>query len=295
MTNSKPHWNKRVKKSSTVRLTGILASIIPALLIQQNAMAGPEEDRLAFVAFFQARFPEIPIAEFANGIYAIDSDARDQWIDIEDFPPYEFTIDAGEMLWQDTFANGKTYSDCFAEQIENIRPRYPLFDGVSGEVVTLELAINNCRSTNDEPAFAYDGKEVTAITAFLAYESRGQQLDIRVPEDDSRALDAYESGKQFYYTKRGQLNFACSDCHGISSGQYVRADRLSTGLGHPTHFPVYRSKTGGMVSLHQRFSGCVRDVRAVPFEQQSIEFRNLEYFLTYMSNGFEVNGPASRK
>jgi sulfur-oxidizing protein SoxA len=50
-----------------------------------------------------------------------------------------------------------------------------------------------------------------------------------------------------------------------------------------------------MVSLQQRFSGCVRDVRAVPFELQSIEYRNLEYFLTYMSNGFEVNGPASRK
>ena len=86
----------------------------------------------------------------------------------------------------------------------------------------------------------------------------------------------------------------CSDCHGISSGQYVRADRLSTGLGHPTHFPVYRSKTGGMVSLHQRFSGCVRDVRAVPFELQSIEFRDLEYFLTYMSNGTPWNGPGVR-
>jgi len=116
-----------------------------------------------------------------------------------------------------------------------------------------------------------------------------------VLEDNPGALDAYETGKQFYYTKRGQLNFACSDCHGISSGQYVRADRLSTGLGHTTHFPVYRSKVGGMVSLHQRFSGCVRDVRAKPFELQSIEFRNLEYFLAYMSNGFEVNGPASRK
>ena len=284
-----------MRKSSTVRLSGILASVIPALLIQQDALAGPEEDRQAFVAFFQARFPNIPLAEFANGIYAIDNDAREQWLDIEDFPPYEFTIDTGEALWQETFANGKTYTDCFADPTEGIRPRYPQFDAASGEVVTLELAINNCRSTHEQPAFANDSTEITAITAYLAFESRGKQLDIRVPEDSPGALDAYETGKQFYYTKRGQLNFACSDCHGISSGQYVRADRLSTGLGHATHFPVYRSKVGGMVSLHQRFSGCVRDVRAKPFELQSIEFRNLEYFLAYMSNGFEVNGPASRK
>jgi len=36
-------------------------------------------------------------------------------------------------------------------------------------------------------------------------------------------------------------------------------------------------------------------VRARPFEAQSEEFRNLEYFLTYMSNGLELNGPATRR
>ena len=273
----------------------VLLPVAAALLLQQAVMAGPEDDRLAFVAFYKARFPDIAIAEYANGIYAIDSDAREQWLDIEDFPPYEFTVDEGETLWEEVFADGKTYADCFSEPVEDIRPHYPQFDGASGEVITLAVAINNCRSTLGQPPLAYDKEEVTAITAFLAFASRGRTLDIRVPEDDPRALSAYESGKQFYYSKRGQLNFACSDCHGISSGQYVRADRLSAGLGHPTHFPVYRSKTGGMVSLHKRFSGCVRDVRAKPFALQSSEFRNLEYFLTYMSNGFEVNGPGSRK
>jgi sulfur-oxidizing protein SoxA len=50
-----------------------------------------------------------------------------------------------------------------------------------------------------------------------------------------------------------------------------------------------------MISLQQRFFGCVRDVRAKPFELQSEEFRNLEYFLNYMSNGLELNGPGARK
>lgn len=279
-----------MKKTSAIR---ILTPIIASILLQQAATAGPEEDRLAFIAFFEARFPSIPVAEHANGIYAIDSDAREQWLDIEDFPPYEFTIDAGGDLWQEVFADGKTYADCFTQQTGDIRPLYPQFDDASGEVVTLALAINHCRTLHEQSPLAYDGPEITSITAYLAYAARGNKLDIRV--DDARALEAYEAGKRFYYSKRGQLNFACSDCHGISAGQYVRADRLSAGLGHPTHFPVYRSKTGGMVSLHQRFSGCLRDVRATPFELQSSEFRTLEYFLTYMSNGFEVNGPGARK
>jgi len=277
------------------KAAAILALIVVASLMPQNASADPEEDRLAFVAFFKARFPDIPIADHADGIYAIDKDARDQWMDIEIFPPYEFAVEQGEELWQEPFTDGGNYADCFPDQIESIRPNYPQFDSASGEVVTLESAINRCRASHDEAALGFKEAEIISITAYLAFRARGQKLNIVVPADDVNALAAYESGKQFYYTKRGQLNFACSDCHGISAGQYVRAERLSAGLGHPTHFPVYRSKLGKVISLHQRFSGCVRDVRAVPFALQSEEYKNLEYFLTYMSNGFEVNGPGSRK
>jgi sulfur-oxidizing protein SoxA len=143
------------------------------------------------------------------------------------------------------------------------------------------MAINDCRVENNEQPLAYDDSAIIDVTAFLAFEARGKRLVTRVPDDQPGAL--------------GQLNFACSDCHVTSAGQYVRADRLSASLGHPTHFPVYRSKLGGMISLHQRFAGCVRDVRARPFDLQSEEYRNLEYFLSYMSNGLEVNGPGARK
>lgn len=265
------------------------------LLMNQVASAGPEEDRAAFVAFFNSRFPDIPFAEYANGIYAIDSDAREQWLDIEEFPPYEFSVEQGEMLWRQDFANGKSLAECFPQQLDYVGAAYPMFDKQSGEVVTLEMAINNCLRSNNQPTLVYGEDDIIDLTAYLAFQARGKILDVRVPNDDPRALDAYETGKRFYYTKRGQLNFACSDCHVTSVGQYVRADRLSASLGHPTHFPVYRSKLGAMLSLHERFAGCIRDVRAKPFALQSAEYRNLEYFLSYMSNGLELNGPGARK
>lgn len=266
-----------------------------ALLICRGALAGPVEDRQAFAAFFKSRFPEIPYAEYANGIYAIDQGARAQWQEIEVFPPYEFTIDQGQALWEIKFPDGLTYSDCFNGSQSGVRHLYPRFDTDSGEVETLEVAINRCRVTHGLTALNYGGEELIALTAYMSFVSRGNTISIIVSGDDPKAMAAYEEGKRFYYTKRGQLNFSCSDCHVTSAGQYVRADRLSAGLGHPTHFPVYRSKTGGMISLHQRFYGCVRDVRAKPFDLQSREYRNLEYFLTYMSNGLEVNGPGVRK
>ena len=267
---------------------------VALLLLPPALLAGPEEDRLAFVAHYQAKFPEVPFQDFANGIYALDEDARAQWLAIEDFPPYEFAIDRGAELWQASLPDGSALGDCLGKDPGDVRPRYPRYEPGAG-VVTLELAINRCRTAGGADPWDYASAEIIDLTAFLAYEARGKTIDTRIPADDQGALAAYEAGKRFYYSKRGQLNFACADCHVTSVGQYVRADRLGPSLGHPTHFPVYRSKLGGMIALHQRFYGCVRDVRARPFELQSPEFRNLEFFLSYMSNGLTINGPGARK
>jgi sulfur-oxidizing protein SoxA len=258
------------------------------------AVGGPEEDRIAFRDHFQSRFPDVPLAEYVNGVYAIDADARAQWEQIEDFPPYEFAVENGQLLFETPFANGRSYGDCFENRGIGIRQSYPRFDPELGEVVTLDLAINRCREANGEPAYPYDSDALNSLSAWMAWTSRGNTITIEIP-DDPRALAAYEAGKQFYYSKRGQLNFACSDCHVTSAGLYIRADHLSPSLGHPSHFPVYRSKLGRMLSLHGRFYGCIRDVGARPFEEQSVEYRNLEYFLTYMSNGLVINGPGARK
>jgi sulfur-oxidizing protein SoxA len=91
------------------------------------------------------------------------------------------------------------------------------------------------------------------------------------------------------------LNFACTSCHVQLAGNMLRAERLSASLGQITHWPVYRFQWQDVGSLHKRFAECNRQVRAEPFAAQSEAYRNLEYFLSYLSNGFELNGPATRK
>lgn len=274
-----------------VLLTGFTCGVLLAGLVQ----ADPEADRQALVEFYQARFPNVEWQEFANGLYAFDENAREQWLEMEDFPPYEIAVEDGEEFFNTPFANGNAYADCFVDGGIGIRQNYPQFDSSTGEVITLELAINQCREANDEVPLAWLEGELAAISAYMSYTSRGNTIDVRVSSDDPRALAAYEAGKQFYYSRRGQLNFACSSCHGESAGLSLRADRLSTTLGQATHWPVYRSKWGDVGTLHKRFRECNEQVRARAFEAQSVEFRNLEYFLTFMSNGLELNGPASRR
>ena len=105
----------------------------------------------------------------------------------------------------------------------------------------------------------------------------------------------YERGRKHFYAKRGQLNMSCANCHQDNAGNRIRADILSPALGHVTHFPVYRAKWGSLGTLHRRYGGCNKQVRALPLKAQSDEYKALEYFHSYMSNGIEVNGPGSRK
>lgn len=258
------------------------------------AFSTPEEDRIAFQNYYFSKFPDTPREDFINGVYSISKELREQWLELEDFPPYEIAIDEGKELFETPFANGKTYAGCFENDGIEVRQNYPYFDLEQGQVITLEFAINQCREANGEEPLPYRKGDIAAISAYMAYTSRGQTIDVEIP-DDPRALAAYEMGKQYYYTKRGQLNFACSDCHVVSSGTKLRSETLSPALGNTSHFPVYRLEWNEIGTLHRRFVGCNQQVRAKPFKPQSEVYRNLEFFLTYMSNGLKFNGPGVRK
>ena len=275
--------------------TSLTLLVVLILSGSHVAVGGPEDDLRAMTTLFQIQFPDLELQELADGVYAFDESAREQWLDMEDFPPYEIAIEEGAQYFEQPFSNGASYADCFENGGVGVKQNFPYFNDDVGEVITLELAINQCRIANDEEPLPYKTGELAAISAYMAFTSRGNVFDVQVPVDNPGAMAAYEAGKQFFYTRRGQLNFACKSCHVQSAGLKLRADSLSSTLGHATHWPVYRASWGEIGTLHRRFAECNIQVRARPFAAQSIEFRNLEYFLTYMSNDLQLNGPASRR
>jgi len=256
--------------------------------------AGPIEDQAAFQKYYENKFPNTPVMDFQNGVYSILPEARAQWEAIEEFPPYEIAIENGEKLYHSKFANGKSLADCFGPE-GAVRGQYPFWDKDRGMVITMERAVNECREANGEKPYGWKKGKIADVTAYMSFNSRGQEIKVDIPSDDPRALAAYEEGKEQFYTKRGQLNFACADCHMLTAGNLYRADTTSPAFGHATSWPVFRSKWQSMGTLHRRFAGCHTNIRANPYKAQGTEYSNLEYFVTYMSNGLEFNGPAARK
>jgi sulfur-oxidizing protein SoxA len=253
----------------------------------------PAADARAFQKFFTTKFPKLKLEDFVNGPYSLNEDMHRQWVEKEEFPPYEFSLDMGKEMFAKPFKNGKSYADCFANGGIGIRQNYPYFDDSEGKVVTLELALNRCRQANGEAPFSYVKDEMAALTAYMAFTSRGKPFDIKIP-NDPRALEAFETGKQYFYTRRGQLNFSCASCHVQNPGERIRAEILAPALGILNAMPIYRSEWGGMGTISRRFITCNVQTRGVPLDPQSDEYRDLEYYLSYVSNGLPISGPGAR-
>ncbi|MDH4274343.1 MAG: sulfur oxidation c-type cytochrome SoxA [Gammaproteobacteria bacterium] len=261
--------------------------------IAGSAMANPDDDLKAVQKFFKERFPDVKTADYVNGVYALDAGLREQWQAIEDFPPYEMDVDAGKKLFETPFKNGKTYGSCFDNGGIGIAHKYPVFDAKTNKVVTLEQAVNECRKANGEEALPWYKGKIAQVLAYMNFTARGNIIKVEVPNDAAR--EAYEQGRKYYFARRGQLNMSCAHCHIDNAGRRIRADLLSPAVGQGAHWPVYRSDWGAVGTLQMRFDGCNKQVRAKPAAPQSDEYRNLEYFLTYMSNGLPLAGPTSRK
>lgn len=254
------------------------------------------QDQAKFREHYRQLFPQLQLQDYAQGVYAIDPVARESWLAIEEFPPYETAIEQGKALYNTPFTKtARSYADCFDNKGVAIAQRYPFWDKKKGEVVTLAKALNDCRLSNYEAPLDDEKGDITKLLAYMAYTSRGKTFDIVIPDDDPSALDAYQQGKDFYYGRRGQLNFACATCHVQNAGKRIRSEILSSSLGHTSGWPTYRLKWGEMGTLHRRFRECLVQIKAEPPPAQSPALRNLEFFLTYMSNGIPITGPSTRK
>lgn len=285
-----------MSRSSVARLLQAVFLIVLTMVsnsaLAVNYQALVDADVRKFQAYIHKEFPDVRTADFADGVYAIDSQARKQWKEVEEFPPYDLAVDEGKALFNKPFANGKSLAGCFPNG-GAVRNKYPYFDEKRGQVVTLEMAINDCLTANGEKPLNGMKGDLAKISAYIAFISRGQPIHVKV--ESAAAYKAYLKGKQFFYAKRGQLNMSCAGCHMEYAGRQLRSEIISPALGHTTHFPVFRLKWGEIGTLHRRYAGCNENIGAKPLAAQSEEYRDLEFFQTAMCNGLSFNGPASRK
>ncbi|MEO1541178.1 MAG: sulfur oxidation c-type cytochrome SoxA [Pseudomonadota bacterium] len=215
-----------------------------------------------------------------------------QALEMDDFDnPAMIFVDQGIDLFEAVDGSaGKACASCHqdVEDFAGLRTQLPRVE--DGQLVAMEDLVNECRTERmgAEP-WKWSGGEMTAVTALLGLQSRGLPMSVAIGGD---AAPFWEQGKELYYTRVGQLDMACSNCHEDNYGVMIRADHLSQ--GQINGFPTYRLKNAKLNSIHGRFKGCMKNIRATPFAEGGDEFKALELYLASRGQGLSVETPSVR-
>ena len=233
---------------------------------------------------------EIPLSGRKSGYEFMGRETRAMQDDDATNPATLSLLD-GEALWNRK-AGERSCADCHGEasgSMKGVASRYPAVNAKE-QLLNLEQRINECRVEQQKaPALAYESKDLLALTAFVARQSRGLAIDIKVDEKTKTPLEA---GRAAFQRRQGQLNLSCAQCHDERFGIKLAGNTIPQ--AHPTGYPIYRLEWQGMGSLQRRLRNCYIGVRAEPYAYGSKEFVELELYLMWRARGMKLETPAVR-
>jgi sulfur-oxidizing protein SoxA len=240
-----------------------------------------------------ARADEIAFAERRSGYEFMGRETRAMQDD-DTANPGMLSVLEGEALWnRKTGGDNKACADCHqtAETtMKGVAARYPEFSPALGRPVDLEGRINLCRTEKQKAMpLAYESKELLALTAYVALQSRGQP--IQLPSDE-RMRPFVEAGREMFYTRQGQLDLACALCHNDNWNERLAGAPITQ--AHPTGYPIYRLEWQSLGSLQRRLRNCITGMRAVAYPFGAPEYVDLELYLMWRARGMKLESPAVR-
>jgi sulfur-oxidizing protein SoxA len=207
--------------------------------------------------------------------------------------PATFWVLDGEALWsQKAGSADRSCADCHGdarESMKGVAARYPAFDAARRRPVDLEQRINICRAERQKATpFAHESKELLALTAYVARQSRGMPITIAA----DRMIEFIDAGRSLFHRRQGQLNLSCSQCHDDNWGKLLAGNAVPQ--GHPTGYPLYRLEWQSLGSLQRRLRNCMIGMRAEPYEYGAPEHVALELYLMWRARGLPLETPAVR-
>ena len=196
-------------------------------------------------------------------------------------------VDKGRTLWE---------TDCSRchgaiESMTSVATTYPKFNADNKRVINLNQRIELCRVKHSNlTPLEYESDERLALNAAITHQSIGQTFSVDI---SGKNADAFNRGREYFYTRRGQMNLACHHCHEINAGKKLRGETLSQ--GHSNGYPTYRLQWQTLGSLHRRLRFCNAALRAEPFDYGAQEYVDLELFLAWRAASLPLETPAVRR
>jgi sulfur-oxidizing protein SoxA len=209
--------------------------------------------------------------------------------------PAMWTVDKAQELWKQAGAAGSSCNTCHSDPKTSFKTwaaSMPMWEPRLNKVLSVEEFVTRHAKATTGASWPMETEENRAMSVYLHFLANGAPL--RVDTSSAEAKAAMERGKELSARKVGQLNMACTDCHGKVANRWIRGQWLGEPKGQYDHFPTWRTSLLAIWDIRQRFQWCQVNIRADELPPDAKEYGDLEFYLAVQNEGQKLSVPGIR-
>ena len=209
--------------------------------------------------------------------------------------PGMWAVDKAQELWKQAGAADKSCNSCHRDanaEFKTWAASMPKWEPRLSKVLGVEEFVTRHAKATTGANWLMETEENRAISVYLHNLANGAPIAIDTKSAASKA--AIKRGKALSERKLGELNFACTDCHGKSANHWIRGQWLGEPKGQYDHFPTWRTSLLTIWDIRQRFQWCQVNIRADELPPDAKEYGDLELYLASQNEGLKLSVPGIR-
>ena len=209
--------------------------------------------------------------------------------------PGMWAVDKSQELWKQAGADGKSCASCHSNaktEFKTWAASMPRWEPRLNKVLGVEEFVTRHAKAATGATWLMETDENRAMSVYLRYLANGNPIRVDTASAASKA--AIARGKALANRKVGELNFACTDCHGKSANHWIRGQWLGEPAGQYDHFPTWRTSLLAIWDIRQRFQWCQVNIRGDELPPDAKEYGDLEIYLASLNDGRKLSVPGIR-
>lgn len=215
--------------------------------------------------------------------------------------PGVLEAESAEKDWAKKGPKGKACADCHTggaeKSMKGVATHYPRFVKESGRIMSVEEFLQMHGPATTGADLPSESKANLNMTMLVKMPSNGMNVNLDLNAPEVRA--ALTRGEATFNKRVGQRNHACADCHVVAAGKggdkFLGGRLLGTReSGLMNHFPLWRTNFSKVWDARKRFQWCMLPLGMNYLPSDSVEYSELELYLTSFGQGKPLNVPGIR-
>lgn len=208
--------------------------------------------------------------------------------------PAMWAVDKAQELWKQKASSGFSCNTCHSDpqKYKTWAASMPKWEPRLGKVLGVEEFVTRHTKATTGANWLMETDDNRAMAVYLRFLANGEEIKVDTTSPEAKA--AIARGVELSKRKVGQLNMACTDCHGLVVNRWIRGQWLGEPKGQYDHFPTWRTSLQAIWDIRQRFQWCSVNIRGNELPPDAKEYGDLELYLASQNEGLKMSVPGIR-